>query len=114
MGGEISNSKSETHFKGNTDNSFSLRFNDHISLDESERGRLKVTWVKNESLPMKKTNRQTEIVVIIDEHIERVMMKFNFKNKNITEPYVFHETPKLNWWIIIGMLNRTFEECIIG
>ncbi len=110
-GAKVSVSKSETHFKDKPSDSFSLRFNDRVSLEESD-GKTKVMWTKDESFPALKRNRQTEIVVIIGEYIEKVMMKFNFKDKNVVEPYVFHDAPKLNWWIIINLLNRTIDDRI--
>jgi hypothetical protein len=111
MGGQVSTSKSETHFKNDPQNSFSLRLNDTISVSE-DGDNLKVTWTKNESLPSMKTSRVTEVVVIVSEHVEKIMMKFNFNHRNGPEPYTYHDTPRLNWWMVLTMLNSAIEESL--
>lgn len=111
MGGQLSGSKSETHFPNDPENSFSLRFNDTISLDESN-GKSKITWIKNESFPLNKTNKQTEIVIIVGEHVEKITMKFNYKHKNGPEPNIYHDTPQTNWWLVLSILNGTAETLI--
>lgn len=111
VGGQVSTSKSETHFKNDPQNSFSLRFNDVILLGE-DGNNLKITWIKSESNPSMKTSRETEIVVIISEHVERVMMKFNYNHRHVPEPYTYHDTPRLNWWLVLTMLNSAIEESL--